>query len=406
MYPASPPGAPGRLDPRRLSTSTRLALFYAALFTVPGIHLPFWPVWLKAQGLEAEAIGLVLAAGVWVRILANPLVGHIADARGERKRLMIGLALASIAAFAFYPLAGGLAALLVVTAIFGLAWTPIISLGENLALIVAYERHLDYGRIRLWGSIAFMVASTAGGLVIEGRPAGLIFWLVLAGLVATALACLPLPEIRRPDPEPAAAPAAATPRAPVRVLLGQPLFVLFVASAGIAQASHSVLYAFGTLHWRAAGLSDDVIGLLWAEGVVAEIILFAVGTTLTRRLGPVNLLLAGAAAGIVRWSATAFTGELAALVALQALHAFTFGAAHLGAMHFLAQNVATRLSASAQSLLATFSGGVALGLGMMAAGPLYGALGGRAFLAMALLSAIGAAGTVALALLWRGQRIG
>jgi PPP family 3-phenylpropionic acid transporter len=149
-----------------------------------------------------------------------------------------------------------------------------------------------------------------------------------------------------------------------------------------------------------------VIGLLWAEGVVAEIILFAVGTTLTRRLGPVNLLLAGAAAGIVRWSATAFTGDLAALVVLQALHAFTFGAAHLGAMHFLAQNVATRLSASAQSLLATFSGGVALGLGMMAAGPLYGALGGRAFLAMALLSAIGAAGTVALALLWRGQRIG
>jgi hypothetical protein len=68
--------------------------------------------------------------------------------------------------------------------------------------------------------------------------------------------------------------------------------------------------------------------------------------------------------------------------------------------------VATRLSASAQSLLATFSGGVALGLGMMAAGPLYGALGGRAYLAMALLSAIGAAGTVALALLWRGQRIG
>jgi PPP family 3-phenylpropionic acid transporter len=137
---------------------------------------------------------------------------------------------------------------------------------------------------------------------------------------------------------------------PLRQLLRQRDYALFVLAAGLLQASHAVYYGFGSLHWRSAGLSDRLIGLLWSEGVLAEILLFAFSAGMLRRIGPLNLLLLGAGGGIVRWTFTAATSDPVALVGLQLLHGLTFGAAHLGAMHYMARAVSPGLTASAQSL--------------------------------------------------------
>src|SRR3546814_8893414 len=80
-----------------------------------------------------------------------------------------------------------------------------------------------------------------------------------------------------------------------------------------------------------------MIGLLWAEGVIAEVLLFACGAKVVQRLGPARMLLLGALAGVVRWTLLAASTDLAVLFAAQALHAFTFGAAHLGAIAFIAR---------------------------------------------------------------------
>ena len=173
-------------------------------------------------------------------------------------------------------------------------------------------------------------------------------------------------------------------------------FWIFVLTASALQASHQLYYGFGSLHWRSLGLSDLTIGFLWAEGVLAEIVLFWQGRSLLARIGPLGLMTLGGAAGILRWSLAALVTWLPGIAVLQLLHAFTFGASHLGAMHFLSRSVKLSAAASAQSLYAAISSGFGAGLVMVIAGTLFGAYGGRAYLFMTLFSAAGLFGTAAL----------
>jgi PPP family 3-phenylpropionic acid transporter len=187
--------------------------------------------------------------------------------------------------------------------------------------------------------------------------------------------------------------------------LRNPVFVLFLAATGLLQASHAVYYGFATLHWRAAGLDEAVIGALWAEGVVAEILLFVASGAFVRRLGPQGLLLLAAVGGMVRWTATAYSTGLGVLFAAQTLHALTFAAAHLAAMHFIARAAPPELSATAQTVYAAVGMGIVFGAAMWAAGGLYAAFGGGAFLAMAGLSTAGGLLALLLAARWRGGAI-
>src|SRR5213079_3330303 len=147
---------------------------------------------------------------------------------------------------------------------------------------------------------------------------------------------------------------------------GDRRFWLFVVSAAALQASHQLYYGFGTLYWRQLGFSDTVIGALWAEGVVAEIVLFWFSRQLVARLGPLGLMALGGVAGILRWSLMGIVPALAAAAVLQLLHALTFGASHLGAMYFMARSVPPGAAASAQSLYAAISAGLGSGFVMLA----------------------------------------
>lgn len=389
MTGARPPSSPKLLAPR-------LGLFYFVAFAMVGIHLPFWPVWLQSRGLGAAEIGLVLSAGVWVKVISNPAVAVLADRLGERKRPMIALSVLALAAMSLFIWAEGFLALAAVTALATVFLSGLAPLGENLTLMSVYERKLDYGRIRLWGSISFIAAASGGGWLLAGRPADLVLWLVLGALACLVVACLALPDVR---------PRQAGRRsAPLRRLLRQPTFLLFLAGAGLVQSSHAVLYGFGTLHWRALGYSDATIGWLWAEGVIAEIALFAVSNAVMRRarMGPAGLLVVAGLLGCVRWIVMGSVDSLAATMAVQLLHAATFGLAHLAAMHFIARAVPPEFSATAQSLYSAVAMGVIFGLAMPLSGALYESFGGGAFYAMAVMCALGAAVSLVLARRWRG----
>lgn len=366
----------------RLPPAWRMALFFAATFAVTGVHLPFWPVWLAAQDQSPAAIGLLLAVGVWVRIVSNPLIADLADRSGQRRRPMLWLAWGSLGVFSLFAVATGFPQLLLVSLLFGCLWAPLIPLGDDLALLIAYAEGRDYGRIRVWGSISFIVTASLAGWLLAGSGATGILWLLLGLLLANALVCRLLPDRRVTKPD-------RTLGLPLRQLLRQRDYALFVLAAGLLQASHAVYYGFGSLHWRSAGLGDRLIGLLWSEGVLAEILLFAFSAGILRRIGPLNLLLLGAGGGIVRWTLTAATSDPLALVGLQLLHGLTFGAAHLGAMHYMARAVPPGLTASAQSLYSALTGGIFLGGALILSGPLYAHAGGAAFLAMAAMSLAG-----------------
>ena len=188
-------------------------------------------------------------------------------------------------------------------------------------------------------------------------------------------------------------------------LVRSPVFLIFLFATSATQGAHALYYAFGTLHWQSLGIGPVVIGLLWSIGVVFEIALFAVSRAVVTMLGPTRLILIAAIASIVRWSVIALNPPLAVLFAVQSLHALTFGAAHLGAVHFISEAVPERLSATAQGLYAATAAGLFMGGLLLASGPLYAALGSQAFLVM---GGLGVAATVAALILvrqWHGQKL-
>lgn len=379
------------------TSAWRLSFYFGALFAVVGVQTPYWPVFLQSKGLSATDIGLVLSAALWVKVVANPLIAQWADRRGVRRLPMLWLCVIAIAGFAAFFWADGFWSLVLASIVAGVALAAIMPLGENVVLTTAYKEGLDYGRVRLWGSLTFILASLAIGPLLKPLGPSVVLWGMLLLLAVTLLACRLLPDARPPKAERGSAPLLR--------LLRQPVFLIFLVSIGALQASHAVLYGFGTLHWRANGISDGMIGLLWAEGVIAEIILFWLGARLLAKIGVAGLLVLAGLAGAVRWLAYGLSNDLIVLLVMQTLHAFTFGAAHLGAMHFIARAAPPAWSASAQSLYTSVSGGIAMGLGIMLAGVLYQQYAGGAFIATAVMSMFGVAAALLLMRMWDGNRL-
>jgi PPP family 3-phenylpropionic acid transporter len=368
----------------------RLSAFYGIFFMFVGVLLPYWPVWLDSRGLGPEQIGLVLAASQWIKVLAHPLIASRADRHGRPRELTAALAATAAAAILALGWVDGFVAILLLSALGTAAFAPILPVGESIALRAVTHHGIDYGRVRLWGSITFIAAASGLGLLLEEETADRIRLAMLALALATIVACLALPEMRRK----AAAPSdPGSPPTRPWTLLARPSFLLFLGVAGCLQASHSVLYAFASIEWRNAGIDATVIGLLWSWGVVAEVALFAIAGRFKTVLTPRALLTVAAVGAVVRWPLMALTTDPWLLFPLQSLHALTFGAAHLGAMGWLRENVPEEMGATGQSLYYALVGGVITGIAMGATGELYAAVGSAAYFAM------GGLGLVALATL-------
>jgi PPP family 3-phenylpropionic acid transporter len=365
-----------------------LAGFFGAYFATVGVALPFWPVWLEGRGLAAADIGWILAVGAWVRFVAPPVVATVADRVGRVKPLLVGLPAVALLAYAGLAVSTQLWAYALLAGVVAATFSPLASLGEASTLRAVEDQGVDYGRVRLWGSLAFIATSVGVGRVVEGLGTDAVLPALALGVAGTLVVGALLPEAPPRGERPTLADTLA--------LLRRPSFLLLLASAGLVQASHVAYYGFASIHWRAAGHSDTVVGALWAEGVLAEVLLFAVGKHLTARVAPSHLIAAGAVAGLVRWTLFASTAWLPALVAGNALHALTFGATHLGAMSLLAGSVPRALKATSTGLYQATISGLGFGLTMPVAGALYERGEADAFLFAAGLAGAGLASAFAL----------
>ncbi len=353
----------------------RLAPFYIALFMIVGLQLPFWPVWLTHKGLTGEEIGIVLSMPLWMKILFTPLIAGLADHFGRRRIPLVVMSALCLGLFQFYFFASGFWQILVISLSIGIFFSSFSALGDNLVLTLARSHKIDYARIRLWGSISFILAAAWGGQIFAGSTADIIPVVILGAYLALFLSCLLLPEIK-PAP-------TAHRKTGIWELLLVPEFAGFLIAAGLIQASHAVLYSTGTLQWQNQGISDRIIGFLWAEGVIVEIILFAFARYIFRSFSPAQLLLLGATAGLIRWSFMGFSPGITVLAFTQALHGVTFAAAHLGAMHFISEKIPVEVSGRAQGLYSAVSLGVIMGGGLFISGYLYENFGTGAYFFMA-----------------------
>ena len=397
----------GGMEAARLARAyaTRVAVFYGALFVVYGMHVPYTPVWLDGQGLTAAEISTVMAAPFFLRLLITPGVALAADRSGEHRSTLIVLAWASMAIVLALSQASGFWPILLLMVPLIIAFTTIMPLTETVAVSGVRHAGLDYGRMRLWGSLTFVAASFAGGFAITRWGSAAAIWLVALGCALTVIAAhlLPREALGEDPPGPHQGPwwKADEPL----MLLRQPAFVVFLLAAGGVQAAHATFLTFGTLIWHKQGLSGGWIGALRAIGVFAEVALFAASGWLVRTFGAVWLLGAGALASIFRWTVMGFNPGLSVLIPLQILHGVTYGASHIGAIHFIGHAVPRHASGSAQALYATVAAGLAMGLATLVAGWLYARHGGQSYFAMTAIAIAALAAAVQLRRSWDGSEL-
>ncbi len=282
--------------------AARMRLFYGGFLLVGGVTVPFFPIWLQSRGLSPVEIANIIALPALVRVFLTPFAGFYADHAPSRRFATISFTVPALLIFPLAWMSTGFLPILLITGLsltfYGLAQPP----AEALALTGVRRFGLDYGRMRMIGSMAFIVANLSSGALIS----------VLSGndnaisgrsssrsparrRLSFALPKTP-PAIRAADDA-----AQATRWSSLRVFANAGLVLLIFASA-LEQASQGMLNGFGSIHWKALQFSEIQIGSLWAVGIVSEVTVFLFSRIGIRRFGPYWMLGAGMVASMVRWA--------------------------------------------------------------------------------------------------------
>jgi PPP family 3-phenylpropionic acid transporter len=360
----------------------RYSLFYFWYYAGLGAFSPYIGRFVDALGHSGYVLGLMLALWYGSRVLGPPAWTAIVS-RGHKPGawLLLGCVLTLIMCAGFSVFHGALG-LCVVMALFGLAVNPLLPQFEAMTLDALGERSAEYGRIRVWGSIGFLLVASSYGWLLDRVGAVQFPWLVLPLYLALVLAALPH---RRATP-----PQDERPHPQLAQLLRRPGIPRFLLVALLMQMGFGAFYVFYTLHMQAAGHSGLVIGLLWGTGVLSEILMFWWTPRLFARHGAHTLLSFCLAVTVLRWALTAlFPQQLGLMFAVQVLHAFSFAVFQSCCMRQMAHSFPGRDGAAGQALLYSVSSGVGGVLGALLSSALWEWRGGAAaFLGAALVAAL------------------
>ncbi len=360
--------------------AVRLSVFYAAAFAIGGAYMPFFPLWLKAKGLDSAWVGIVIAMPTVARITAVPVVARFAERRHAIVPAILitsVLATAGFAVLAAIATPPAIAMMLLVTAC---AWTPTVPLTDAYALRGVAAHEVSYGPIRLWGSVAYIGGVLVAGFVAATIAPAHLIWMIVAITALSAVSALtlePLPILWVPSAERTASGG----------LIRQKGFIAILVAAALIQGSHAAYYSFSSIAWQAEGFGSTTISVLWSLCVVAEIALFAWSPRL--RLASSSLIIIGGVGAALRWVVTGLEPSLAVLVVIQLLHALSFGATHLGTMGLLAHRVPAHSLALAQGTLAA-SIGITSATATVLCGRLFNDYGQSLYFGTAAMAAAGA----------------
>lgn len=363
-----------------------LRAYYVASFAVGGVYMPFFPQWLASRGMHGAGLGLIVAAWPGMGIVAPTALGVVADALQLRRGLLqiaCGGALVAFGALTAAAARGlplGFSQLLLAAVAIALFRSPMVMMMDVVAIEHAPRVGTTYGRLRLWGSVGFMAAVSLAGPFVDPKIHPLALPWICTGLVAAAFLCsLALPR------------HAELPRRDgghrVLLLATAPDFLLFLAVMFLGQCGHAAYDMCFSMHLRSMGVSQASVGVAWAIGVAAEVILMAASARIFRNYPASALLVLALGAAALRWMAIAAAHSTLVLFALQPLHALSYGLMWLAGVSYTSHRFPTDRSATAQGLLVTATG---LGsvAGMLLWAPLFARAGGAFMFAGAACFAV------------------
>ncbi len=360
--------------------AARLALFYGTLFGLIGTHLPFFPVWLKAVGIDASWIGIITAVPSVTRFTILPVVTGLAERRQALRAAMIVTAFATALGFAVVGTQHQALAVFLAYAVTACMWTPMVPLTDAYALRGVARYGLNYGPLRLWGSAAFVVGALVCGLLVEVIAARHLIWVIASVAGLGAFVSLALQRLDNPKA------AAAVPHR-ANALLRDPGFLAIIVAAALIQGSHAAYYTFASITWQGAGLGGLTIAGLWVLGVLAEIVVFALSPRFS--LPASVLVVIGGLSAVARWLITAQEPSVAVLSVVQLAHGLTYGLTQVGTMLLLARHVPAHVMARGQGYLAACSGIVTSSASILS-GAVFARYGQGVYYVMAAMALSGA----------------
>ena len=367
----------------RPAQSLNFALFFFAYYGYVGVFSPYASLYFADRGLSATQIGILMSLMQVMRIFGPNVWGWVAD---QSRRRVLVLRLTSVAAaLTFCGMFVGQSfmfffALMVTVNLFTSAQGPI---SEALMLSSMRGDLTHYGRVRLWGSVGFIVLVTLSGYALDWQGIELMPWIALLMLVMVTSVTFSLHE------EPAT--QHAQPSNSVRELLSRKSVLSFFASTFLMIAAHSSLYVYYSLYLSDMGYSKSVIGLMWSLGVIAEILFFFYQAPLFRRFGVRKLMLFSLAIAVIRFLMIGWGAQsLAVLLVAQVLHAATFGVHHSASVATLQRWFAGSLQARGQALYISISYGLGGTVGGLLLSACWDAFGARwVYVLAAIMSLLG-----------------
>jgi len=361
-------------DSRRFAVG--IAAFYASLFGLVGTHLPFFPVWLKAVGVDAAWIGIITALPAISRFTVLPFVTSLAERHQAVRQAITVTAFATAIGLIVVGTQHQALAIFAVYAATSCLWTPMTPLTDAYALRGVRRYGLNYGPLRLWGSAAFVAGALACGLLVDVIAAKHLIWVIAAVAVLSALVSLGLKPLEAPK-------AGASEIHGDSRLLRDAGFLAIIAASALVQGSHAAYYTFASIAWQQEGFGGLTIAGLWVLGVLAEIVLFAFSPRFTL---PFSLLVVIAAlSAALRWVITAQSPPIAILAVVQLAHGLSFGLTQVGTMGLIAQRVPGHVMARGQGYLVACTG-IVFSLASIISGRIYESYGQGVYYLMAAMA--------------------
>ena len=363
-------------NPNATVFAARVSVGFAGTFAPLAVQLAFMPVWLAHVGFAPDQIGLLLGVALAGRVILVPLLVAWSDRFASRRTPFIAYAGTALVggALLLLPNHAAIAAGVMLVLIAGAAIIPLV---DAISLSGVVRFGLRFGRMRLWGSVAFIAVTLASGWLVErfGIAATSVLIFLTVALSVGAGFALPTEATTRPAGH-----------RDTKGILADRTLVFGLTCGSLTVASHATFYAFGSIYWVEIGFEGGPVAWFWAIGVVAEVALLAI---VGKRFAPpsVVLLSIGAVGGIVRWTMFTIEGGTVYFVVNSLLHAATFAAAYLGTQQLIAERVPVASHGSAQAFTQWVSG-PASALLTLGSGWLYARYGNGAFLLPAVLCGI------------------
>ncbi|HDY8066139.1 MFS transporter [Vibrio vulnificus] len=308
-----------------------ISQYFLGFFFAYGVYLPFWSLWFKEQGASSTDIGLLVGIGLATRCVANMVITPRIHKAEHIMPALRWLSFAALIFVGFHFFTGGSFWLMALaTVLFNLCCGPVVPLSDALANYYARLKMLDYGRTRLWGSIAFIAGSTVVGYLISLYGTDMILYTALVGVFISLLL-----SMRSANVMPVTRSEHHSERPKLTQLLTDGPVVKFLLLAALIQGSHAAYYSFSAIYWQQAGHSEEIIGYLWSLGVVSEVAVFALSKRLFAGWSLRALFVAASIGVMLRWGITASTTLLLGLVLVQLLHGVTFAMAHIAAIQYI-----------------------------------------------------------------------